>query len=147
MDIEAVRQAVAIDPARQDSLQHRWMALMDTSLWGRVKSSRLGAISRLRRRVLEVGEKLVSLCAVRDWIPHPREQLKNALGSSLALKDALAQLHRAAGDIDGGEDAGHFSTQLAALEQELAAWLPELENRWATLLDTQYEESEDDDAS
>ncbi|MDA8224713.1 MAG: hypothetical protein M0T86_02205, partial [Betaproteobacteria bacterium] len=94
MDIEAVRQAVAIDPERQDSLQHSWLALMDVSLWGRVKSSRLGAMSRLRRRVLDVGEKLVSLCAVRDWIPHPREQLKNALGSSLALKDALAQLTR-----------------------------------------------------
>ncbi len=147
MDIEAVRQAVAIDLERQDSLQHSWLALMDVSLWGRVKSSRLGAMSRLRRRVLDVGEKLVSLCAVRDWIPHPREQLKNALGSSLALKDALAQLHRAADDIDGGEDGEHFSTQLAALEQELAAWLPELENRWAMLLDTQYEEPEDDDAS
>ena len=144
MNAEEVRQAVTVDGAWRHALQESWLQLISLAVWGEVKSGRLGAMGRMRRRVLEVGEKLDSLCASRDWIPHPREQLKNALGSSLALRDALQQLQRAMQDVDGGTDLDAFVAALAALEARLDERLPELENRWAELLDSQY--GEDDDA-
>ncbi len=145
MDREAVLRAVTIDAERQQSLQAAWSTLIGLAVWGRLKSSRLGAGGRMRRRLLDTGEKLASLCATRTWIPHPREQLKNALGSALALRDSMNQLRAAASEIDGGGDAPRFAELVSTLEAELASWLPELENRWAELLDTQYHGAEDDD--
>ncbi len=145
MDVEAVRESVTIDKVWRDQLRADWLQLMALSVWGEVKSGRLGAMSRVRRRVLELGEKLNSLCASRDWIPHPREQLKNALGSAIGLKDSLIQLERAAQDVDSGQEAALFAALLNALQTDIAAQLPDLENRWAELLDTQYVEQDDED--
>lgn len=145
MNVEEVRQAVTIAPDWCEALQEGWTRLMVLAVWGEVKSGRLGAMGRVRRRVLETGEKLNSLCASRDWIPHPREQLKNALGSSLALKDALQQLQRGLQDVDGGADREAFVAALGVLEARLSDRLPALENRWAELLDSQYDEVDDED--
>lgn len=145
MDANEVRDAVTLDPAWVDELRARWTALMELAVWGEVKSSRLGATSRMRRRLLEVGEKLRSLAAEREWIPHPREQVKNALGSAYSLKDALLQFERAAQDVDGGADADAFSAQAVALHQSITRALPALENRWAALLDSQYLDEQADD--
>ncbi len=148
MDVEAILQAVTINRAWRDEIAAEWLALMDLAVWGEVKSSRLGAMNRVRRRVLEVGEKLHSLCAAREWIPHPREQLKNALGSSFSLKDSMAQLTKSAEDADGGADGQRFAEQLARLKCVIESQLPALENRWAEWLDTQYvDDIEDEDES
>ena len=145
MDAEAVWLAVTIAADWREALRADWLRLMDLAVWGEVKSSRMGATARLRRRLLEVGEKLGSLCASRAWIPHPREQVKNALGSAYSLKDALLQFERAAQDIDGGADYVEFSSAVIALHQCLLARLPELENQWALLLDSQYNEDDERD--
>ncbi len=146
MNADEVLQAVTIDDSFRQTLQTAWLRVMELAVWGDVKSGRLGAMSRVRRRVLETGEKLHSLCAARVWIPHPREQLKNALGSSMALKDTLLQLERGIQDVDAGADRPALLVALHELTQQLNGQLPALENRWAALLDTQYlDEDEGDD--
>ncbi|MHB1175754.1 MAG: hypothetical protein ACYCZJ_11585 [Sulfuriferula sp.] len=145
MDKAAVRQAVTLDPAWVAELRVQWTALMEMAVWGEVKSSRMGAATRMRKRLLDVGEKLRSLAADRDWIPHPREQVKNALGSAFSLKDALLQFERAAQDMDGGTDCAVFGARAVQLHQSLLARLPELENTWAALLDSQYLDEDTDD--
>lgn len=144
MDAHAVREAVTIAPQLVSALRQHWLALMDLAVWGEIKSSRMGATARMRKRLLEVGEKLRSLTADRAWIPHPREQVKNALGSAYSLKDALMQFERAAQDVDGGGDYAAFAAAVIALHQCLLARLPDLENHWAGLLDSQYDEDEDE---
>lgn len=145
MDKAAVRQAVTLDPAWVVELRGQWTALMDMAVWGEVKSSRMGAATRMRKRLLDVGEKLRSLAADRDWIPHPREQVKNALGSAFSLKDALLQFERVAQDMDGGNDCAAFGERAVQLHQSLLTRLPELENTWAALLDSQYLDEDADD--
>ncbi len=145
MDVEQVYQAVTIDADWQQMLRHDWLNLMDTAVFGDIKSSRLGAMNRVRRRILETGEKLHSLFADRRWIPHPREQLKNALGSAYSLRESLQQLQKAATDVDGGNDLAVFSARLQQLEQQLLTVLPEQENRWAEFLDSQYQDDDDNE--
>ncbi len=145
MDIDEVRHAVTLDPVWVAELRAQWTALMELAVWGEVKSSRMGAATRMRKRLLDVGEKLRSLAADRDWIPHPREQVKNALGSAFSLKDALLQFERAAQDMDGGNDSAVFGELAVQLHQSLLMRLPELENIWAALLDSQYLDEESDD--
>ncbi|NOT16641.1 MAG: hypothetical protein HOP20_01070 [Sulfuriferula sp.] len=145
MDANEVSAAVTIDPAWSAQLRDNWLNLMALAVMGEVKSTRMGATSRMRKRLLELGEKLRSLIADRAWIPHPREQVKNALGSAYSLKDALLQFERAAQDADGGADYAEFAEGVLALHQCLLAHLPDLENRWAGLLDSQYDEDADDE--
>lgn len=137
MDNEAVRQALALDAAWTGQARQTWLTLMDLTVWGDLKSSRLGATARVRKRALEVGERLKSLSGDRGWIPHPREQLKNALAAALHLNDSLNELARAAGDLDNGADLGAFGANLAELRR-LVRNLAPLESRWAQLLDSQY---------
>lgn len=144
MDALAILAAVSIAADWRAALQSEWSGLMNLSVWGQVKSSRLGAMNRVRRRVLEVGEKLNSLCAAREWIPHPREQLKNALGSSFSLKESLEQLNKAVNDVDTGVDAPLFKLQLGRLQAVLGERLPDLENQWAGWLDSQYLDEEEE---
>ncbi|WP_124949512.1 hypothetical protein [Sulfuriferula thiophila] len=144
MDANAVKLAVTIDTDLVNALRQHWLVLMELAVWGEVKSTRMGATSRMRKRLLEVGEKLRSLVADRAWIPHPREQVKNALGSAYSLKDALLQFERAAQDVDGGTDYAAFAAGVIALHQCLLDRLPDLENQWAGLLDSQYDEDEDE---
>lgn len=142
MDTAAVKQALAIDPEWGAAARQAWLAAMELAVWGDVRSSRLGATARLRKRVLEAGERLKSLVADRAWIPHPREQLKNALGSALNLRDCLAELDRAADSLDGGSDLEALRAALESLRRVIAAIGP-LENRWASLLDAQYHADDD----
>lgn len=148
MDAEEVRRAVTMDPAWVAEVKQVWLALMELTVWGDVKSSRLGAMGKLRKKTLDLGEKLKSLAADREWIPHPREQVKNALGSSFNLKDSLLQLERAAQDVDGGTELEQFSQLMVRLHTLVVTPLESLENRWAQLLDSQYldEENEEDQA-
>lgn len=138
MDAGAVERAITLDPEWVKQLRETWVQLMTLAVWGDVKSSRLGALPKFRKRLLEVGERLRSLTANRDWIPHPREQLKNALASSFNLKDCLLQMERSAQDIDSGTELPALSEQLLRLHNLLMAPLAHLENCWASLLETQY---------
>ena len=138
MDADEVRRAVTLDPVWMGEVKRTWLALMEISVWGDVKSSRLGAMSKLRKKVLDVGEKLKSLAADRAWIPHPREQVKNALGSSFNLKDSLLQLERSAQDVDGGSELATFNALMIELHGLIVQPLAPLENQWATLLNSQY---------
>ncbi len=138
MDPGEVQRAVTLDPSWMAQLRQTWVLLISLAVWGNIKSSRLGALPKFRKRVLEVGEKLKSLSANRDWIPHPREQLKNALASSFNLKDSLLQMERSAQDIDSGPELDALNKQLLQLHHLLLEPLAQLENRWANLLDTQY---------
>ena len=138
MDTDEVRRAVTLDPVWITEIRRTWLALMEITVWGDVKSSRLGAMSKLRKKVLDVGEKLKSLAADRAWIPHPREQVKNALGSSFNLKDSLLQLERSAQDVDGGSELARFHALMIELHRLIVQPLVPLENQWATLLNSQY---------
>jgi len=139
MDEDAVRKALAFDPAWERAARAAWLELMDLAVWGDLRSSRLGATTKIRKRALEIGEKLRSLAADRDWIPQPRERLKNALASALNVREGLNELERAAQALDGGVDRGAFGARLAELQQYADALAP-FENRWAALLDAQYRE-------
>lgn len=142
MDSETVKQALVIDPGWARRARQAWLASMELAVWGDVRSSRLGVTARVRKRVLEVGERLKSLSADRAWIPHPREQLKNALASALNLRDSLRELERTAGSLDGGNDRDALIAGLAQLRNAVDEIAP-LENRWAQLLDAQYREAHD----
>lgn len=142
MDRETVKQALAIDPGWTEAARRAWLAVMDLAVWGDLGSSRLGTTARLRKRVLDVGEKLKSLTADRDWIPRPREQVKNALASALGLRDSLTELERAAASLDAGGDLDAFRTGLDELRRLVEKMTPQ-ENRWALLLDSQYGEDGD----
>jgi hypothetical protein len=139
MDSETVKQALVIDPGWVRAARQGWLALIELAVWGDLSSSSLGTMLRVRKRALEVGEKFKSLAADRGWIPHPREQIKNALACALGLKDSLSELERTAASLDGGADLDAFFGGLRELRRLVASIEP-LEGRWAQLLDSQYRE-------
>jgi hypothetical protein len=134
MGPEEVYATVTLDRAWLAEARSAWLTLMELAVFGDVKSSRLGVTTRLRKRALEVGERLRSLGADRAWIPHPREQLKNALASALALRESLAQLEAQAREVDGGEEAQALASAIRRLAGLVEALQP-LENRWALTLE------------
>lgn len=140
MDSDQVRRAVTLDPRWAEEARTAWLALMDLCVFGDVKSSRLGAMTRLRKRVLESGERLRSLTASRDWIPGPREQLKNALASALNLRESLRNVDAVARDVDGGSARDELARCIARLDA-LVVQLEPLENAWASMLDAQYHDA------
>jgi MurNAc alpha-1-phosphate uridylyltransferase len=141
----AVSALVRVDPAWLADLRHQWATLIELAVWGEIKSSRLGALGRMRKRLLELGEKLRALGADREWIPRPREQLKNALGTAFNLKDALLQFERSAQDVDGGADRAAFEAQTVALHTALLPHLAELENLWAAHLDSAFHDAHEEE--
>lgn len=129
-----VTTALALDAAWVAALRAGSVALLELAVWGDVTSSRLGAVARLRKRALELADRLRAVTADRGWIPRPREQLKNALASALAARDALNAVENSVREIDGGRDLVVLKQQLDKLASELDR-LNELGSRWATLLD------------
>jgi hypothetical protein len=134
MDNDTVRRSVTVDPRWVRAARAAWLEVMDLCVFGDVKSSRLGAMTRLRKRALEAGERLRSLSGSRDWIPHSREQLKNALAGALSLRESLQALRAAQRDADGGSECGQLAQRIGRLEA-LAEELAPMENAWANLLD------------
>jgi hypothetical protein len=132
---DEVADALRLSASWQAEVRSCWLRLIDIATWGNLKSQNLGSLSKVRKRLLEVGEKLRSLFNDRGWIPQAREQLKNALGSSLNLHDSLLALEKAAKDIEGGEDYVEFETLLVELHKNVVGPLREKENAWAELLD------------
>lgn len=144
-DETLLRQSFDFDTSVIADLRARWLALLDLCVWGELKSRKIGAVPKLRKRLLELGENLRSVVNDRGWIPQPRERIKGALGACLNLRDSLLQLERAAKTIDGGADFARFERDILALRQDLLRFLEHHENLWAQLLDSQYDEPLEDE--
>ena len=134
MNENEVTTALALDATWVATLRAGALALLELAVWGDLSSSRLGAVTRLRKRALELNEKLRAVTADRSWIPHPREQLKSALAGALAVGDALTAAANSAREMDAGCDLAALNRQLGALAHEVNR-LREFSNRWAELLD------------
>ncbi len=135
LDPEAVARALALDPAWAARLREQWLNLMALAMFGDLKSQRIGSLPRVRKKALDCGEKLRSLLADREWIPQPREQLKNALASALALEQALTELETGAQELEGGADRDAYRAAVAELGATARDELRGRSNEWATLLD------------
>ena len=144
LDRDEVDAALELDAAWADAMRRHWTTLVALAVLGDVKTQRIGALPRFRRKVLDLGERLRSVLAARDWIPQPRDRLKNALASALSLRESLAQADAAAADLDGGADLDGLRAELAAIGARLAALEPRM-NAWAGLLARRSEE--DDNSS
>ena len=125
---------VALPAELIDRLRECWRLLIDTAVWGDIKSEQLGLLTRLRKRILELGERLKSLDADRAWIPKKRERIKNLLGSCLSARDALLLTERAAQGITGGHDVDVLSRTLVDLHRIMTTDLQGHENAWAEAL-------------
>jgi hypothetical protein len=135
LDSQQVARALALDPDWATALRNQWSRLIEIAVFGDLKSQRLGALPRLRKKALDCGEKLRSMLATRDWIPQPREQLKNALASALALEQALADLEAGAAELDSGADLEAYRTAISVLATTAREELRVRSNEWASLLD------------
>ncbi|WP_455384714.1 hypothetical protein [Acidihalobacter prosperus] len=144
-DPDRVSASFDFDREQVAALRRDWLALLDLAVFGDVRSSKIGAVDRLRKRLLESGEGLRSLTNDRSWIPHPREQIKGAMGASVKLRDVLLGLDRAAQSVDGGGDFARFEETLLGFRHELLQLLEHHETLWATLLEEQYQDDVDDE--
>ena len=143
-DAQAVKHLVTPPADWQAGIHAQWLHLQDLAVWGDLKSSQIGLLPKLRKRVLDLGEKLRSVCNDRGWIPHPREQIKNALGSSLNLLDSLSKLEESATALEGGADLDAFQNALRALRRDIDQTLIPRDSQLAALLDSQYQEEDAD---
>ena len=128
-----LKELLAFDPGLHAAVKTQWQELMNIVVWGELKGANVGAVPKLRKRALDLGEKWRSLFNDRTWIPQPRERLKNALGSALALHDAQQLLIGTAALFDGGADHDALGQVLARLSDS-ENQLREKENRWAQAL-------------
>ncbi len=112
----------------------QWVMLMDLAVWGDLKSEQLGLLGKLRKRILDLGERLKSLDGDRAWIPKRRERIKNLLGSCLSARDALLQAERVAQGVTGGRDIEKLSEVFVALHKLITSDLQGHENAWAETL-------------
>ncbi len=141
----AVERSFAFDAAHAAELRERWLGLLERAVWADLKSSKIGAVPRLRKRLLEVGENLRSFLSDRTWIPHPRERVKGAMAASLNLRDALLNLERAAKLLDGGADLPAFEPDLLAFRKRLLELMEAHERQWGDMLEAQYAAEDEDE--
>ncbi|HUW97862.1 MAG TPA: hypothetical protein VMV40_03325 [Acidiferrobacter sp.] len=125
---------VGPDPELMAQLRKRWLVLIEIAVWGDIRSDKLGLLGKLRKRFLDLGERLKSLEADRTWIPRQRERLKNLLGSCLSLRDALLLAERTAQDLTGGTDLETLGQNLIILHTLVVTDLQKQENTWAQAL-------------
>jgi hypothetical protein len=144
-DPKLVAESFAFDSDQVADLRTRWRDLLDLAVWGDLKTQKIGAVPRLRKRLLELGENLRSVINDRSWIPQERERIKGAMGAMLNLRDALLQVERAAQVIDGGEDFPRFEQDTLELRQRLLVFVEKHEKLWGDLLESLYDEAEDDE--
>ena len=144
-DETQVERSFDFDQAQVTDLRARWLQLIEISVWGDLKSTNIGALPRLRKRMLELGEHLRSLLTRRDWLSQPREQVKSAMASSVNLREALLNLERAAKLVNGGDDFARFERGLLDFRQRLLRLMEKHEMQWGELLEQQYDEPVDDE--
>jgi hypothetical protein len=136
-DAAEVDAALALDPAWTADLRLTWLQLMEAAVWDDPAMQRLGDAPRLRKRLLELGERLKSLTAGRDWIPHPRERLKSALATAAGVRETLAAAESLLAGLVPGSGAERLRATLDRLRRTLDGPLSARENVWAQLLDAQ----------
>ena len=108
---------------------------MSMAMWSSINSDKIGKLTRMRKRLLELGESIQSFFSDKDWIEQPRQQLKSALGSSIKLRDSLTAFLASVDFINTGVDVQAFLAASKKLEETLMELLIEKENIWATALD------------
>ncbi|TVP81540.1 hypothetical protein [Thioalkalivibrio sp.] len=144
-DPKQLEKSFAFDPETVAGLRESWSELIVAVVWDDLKSGTIGALPRLRKRVLEVGENLRSLLSDRRWIPHERERVKGAMAASLNLRDSLLQADRAAKLVAEGSDFPRFEARYLAFRQQLLAFIETHEQIWADLLESLYSDDADED--
>lgn len=133
MNVGDVDQALEIGAAWTEDARSAWRSLLDLLVWGQLGSPRLGGLPKARKRALDLGERLKSLVSDRDWIPRPRERLKNALASYLNASESLDELERLVLSLEG-PDLPLARERCLAIRRLLEVLRPAAE-RWAALLD------------
>ncbi len=136
-DAAQVDRALAFDAAWTALLREQWRDMMDLAVWGDCRAEQLGAAPRLRKRLLELGERLRSLTADRAWIPHPRERLKSALAAARAVRESLDAVAVLLPVLAPSADTSRLHAAHAGLCAGVARELPALERVWAEMLDAQ----------
>ncbi|WP_017942835.1 MULTISPECIES: hypothetical protein [unclassified Thioalkalivibrio] len=144
-DPQQLEQSFAFDPDTVRDLRERWSRLITDAVWGELKTGTIGAVPRLRKRLLELGENLRSMLSDRAWIPHERERVKGAMAASLNLRDSLQQTDRAAKLLNGGADFEAFEADYLAFRKVLLAFIEHHEQIWGDLLESLYDEAADAD--
>lgn len=144
-DPQQLEDAFAFDPAATRDLRERWSRLITDAVWADLKTGTIGAVPRLRKRLLELGENLRSLLSDRAWIPHERERVKGAMAAALNLRDSLQQTDRAAKLLNGGEDFAAFEADYLAFRKALLAFIEQHELIWGDLLESLYDDAPDED--
>jgi len=137
LDAESADRALACDAGWLRALRRDWLAVVEAATWGGAQSARLGALPRLRKRILELGERLAALAAPPEWIGHPRERLKSALAAALAVRELLAQCTQGLAELEAGAPRDALGTALAALTAGVDERLDDYAGRWASMLDAQ----------
>lgn len=145
MKPEEFKALIELEPQWRAEIESQWTRLMALAVWGDLKCANIGALPKLRKRVLDLGEKWRSLFNDRSWIPHPRERLKNILGSALSLRDSLQATERATQDLIGGADLAQFNAVFAHLRRAIVEDIAQREHAWATALDSINKDAADQD--
>ena len=148
LDSDTVAQSFAFDADEVHALKQAWLDLVELAMWGELKSAKLGALTRLRKRLTELGEGMRSLFHDRAWIPNARERVKGAMAASLNLRDALLNLERAAKLVEpvpeAPEDFERFEAALLSFRRRLLLTMEQHEQLWAQLLESLYEHGDDE---
>ena len=139
LDPQEVRQSMAFDPDKVADFRARWSRLMELAVWGDLKAGEVGALPKLRKRMLEYGEKIRSLFNDRSWIPQPREQVKSVLTASLDVRDKQQAVEKELEAVTGGADCEAFTTGFAALRDDLVTLMQAHEDVWRDLLNRLYD--------
>jgi len=134
---ENVKSAFELDEKQIETIKQRWSSLLEVVMWLDVASTKIGALPRARKRVLEVGESFRSFIASKDWIDQPRQQLKSALGASVKLRDSLTALKTVSVHINQGDEVDQYHSALSEFDELIMNFIVPLENQWAELLDSE----------
>ncbi|HKL78435.1 MAG TPA: hypothetical protein VJ985_08770 [Gammaproteobacteria bacterium] len=143
LDPQEVQASMAFDSDQIAALRARWSRLMELAVFGDLKAGEIGALPKLRKRLLDYGEKIRSLFNDRSWIPQPREQVKSVLTASLDVRDKLQAVEKEVDLLKGGTDLDAFRNEFDGLRDELVALMEEREARWKDLLNQLYDGYDD----
>lgn len=139
-DLVAVQDAVSVSAELRECWRRDWVDLMELAVWGDLRSQQIGLGGKLRKRVLEHGERLRSYVSDRNWIPHPREQIKNALSTSLQLREVIEKVSELMSQFTEGKDLARLQSLWQDFSGRLMADITEREGKLVQLLNQQYHE-------
>lgn len=140
LDADALDRALALSPSLLAGLRRDWGEVIDLAVWSTLDSGRLGAVPRLRKRALQVGERIAALGASRAWIPHSRERAKSALASALAAVEAIEQFETESGALKPGAERDTLMAAFGKLRESADQPLRDYAERCARLLEAVTQE-------